>query len=727
MGLSLRLANVLVRKPKTVFLLFTILTLAVGSQAINIHMESDMSIFLPTDEPVVELLDIIQEEWPVGFSIIIYVEADDVTSYHTLKDMEYVESKLNGYKNDAGSVDGVFSTTSVVSMIKKFNSESPPIGKGKNEIPDDERLIDKYIAQMGDIRWSLITRDKKDAAIVVQLVEKADHDRILTLAEEAIRNVDTKMMITGMLPINKAIETRSMQYMMIIFPIAAVIVVLVLFFFHRSLKSVLIAFLPPFYSIIITFGVLGVVQPQLTALSIAVIALLVGLGVDYSLHLMNRFIEERSVENLVLRAEKTLRFTGKAVFLSTITTMIGFGSLMISSMPPIVTFGFACVIGILFCFISSCILVPCLVLMLKFEKMGRIPGWQRIAKFATENKFRIIAFVCIITAFSLVSIPYVKTDVDYMVMAPQDEPYIQAMYEYSEKFGSSGSFNVVLVEADVTNPKVINAIKSVQDKLKEKGISSYSIADLLKFFKREAGIRFTLNNILDSDEKAFMLNKDYSKTLIMIYMPVDLSMDEKEQLINMVNQIVLSADIPSGTIYQITGSDVIEVAINNRLMNEQTKSLIFALVLISIALIIIFKSCTYGLITLIPVFFILAWEPATLVFSDIPLSVITISIASIMIGTGIDYGIHITQRLREGLALGLTKKQAIETAVNKTGVSLVEAASTTIGALIAVFFVNVPGIQQFSIIIILMILFSCVGAIFILPAVYMAVLKHKSS
>ncbi len=490
--MSLRLANVLVRKPKTVFLLFTILTLVVGSQAINIHMESDMSIFLPTDEPVVELLDIIQEEWPVGFSIIIYVEADDVTSYHTLKDMEYVESKLNGYKNDAGSVDGVFSTTSVVSMIKKFNSESPPIGKGKSEIPDDKRLIDKYIAQMGDIRWSLITRDKKDAAIVVQLVEKADHDRILTLAEEAIRNVDTKMMITGMLPINKAIETRSMQYMMIIFPIAAVIVVLVLFFFHRSLKSVLIAFLPPFYSIIITFGVLGVIQPQLTALSIAVIALLVGLGVDYSLHLMNRFIEERSVENLVLRAEKTLRFTGKAVFLSTITTMIGFGSLMISSMPPIVTFGFACVIGILFCFISSCILVPCLVLMLKFEKMGKIPGWQRIAKFATENKFRIIAFVCIITVFSLVSIPYVKTDVDYMVMAPQDEPYIQAMYEYSEKFGSSGSFNVVLVDADVTNPKVINAIKSVQDKLEEKGISSYSIADLLKFFKREAGIRFTL-------------------------------------------------------------------------------------------------------------------------------------------------------------------------------------------------------------------------------------------
>ncbi len=224
-----------------------------------------------------------------------------------------------------------------------------------------------------------------------------------------------------------------------------------------------------------------------------------------------------------------------------------------------------------------------------------------------------------------------------------------------------------------------------------------------------------------------MLNKDYSKTLIMIYMPVDLSMNEKEQLIGTVNQIVLSADMPDGTIYQITGSDVIEVAINNRLMNEQTKSLIFALVLVSIALIIIFKSCTYGLITLIPVFFILAWEPATLVFSDIPLSVITISIASIMIGTGIDYGVHITQRLREGLALGLTKEQAIETAVNKTGVSLVEAASTTIGGLIAVFFVNVPGIQQFAIIIILMILFSCVGAIFILPAVYMAVLKRKSS
>ena len=109
---------------------------------------------------------------------------------------------------------------------------------------------------------------------------------------------------------------------------------------------------------------------------------------------MNRFAEEHSIENRIARVEKTLRFTGKAVLLSAVTTMIGFGSLMMSSMSPMVTFGFACVIGILFCFISATIMVPCLVLILKFEKNGRMYGWKKFAKFATEYGKRIIIVAC---------------------------------------------------------------------------------------------------------------------------------------------------------------------------------------------------------------------------------------------------------------------------------------------------------------------------------------------
>jgi len=716
------ISKFIVKRPKTVFILFTFFTLLVGSQALNVYMISDLSIYLPSGEPVINLLNRIQEYWPVGSSIIIFVEASDVTDYNVLKEMLEVEDRVNKYKRDNGNVDGVISTSSIASLIRNLNSKQWPYGRGENKLPEDRRLIDKYIAQIGESRWSFITSDKKDAAIIIQLSKNADYDKILQETKNAIKGKTVKMTLTGPLPISKSTEKRSERNMKIIFPVAIALVTLVIFIFHRTFKSVIIAFIPPAYSIIITFGILGIVWPGLTPFSIAIGALLLGLGVDYSIHLMNRYAEEK-VESLVTRVEKTLRSTGKAVLLSTVTTMIGFGSLMISSMSPIIAFGFACVIGILFCFISSCILVPVLVILLRFEKLGELPGWKRVARFVADNKLRMIVLATVIAFFSVACFPMIKTDVNYLEMAPQDDPVIQKMYEYSEKFGGGGQFNVVLVEGDITNPEVIKAIKEFQDKLKAEGIKSFSIADVLvsPIFKKlsgtRAGIKFILDKMSD-DEKAFV-SKDYSKTLILFYVSPTLSMKERESIVDKVDWIAATTPIPGGSISMATGTEAINVAINNMLFDQQTRSMILAIALVAIVVIIIFRSPFYGMVSLIPVIFVLMWEPGLLISLDISLSVVTISIASIMIGTSVDYGIHITQRIREGLEDGLSKKEAMVNAVEKTGLSLAEAAFTTVAGLLAVYVVNVPGTQEFCTMIMFMILLSWFAATMILPAFYL--------
>ncbi|MDG6219133.1 MAG: MMPL family transporter, partial [Candidatus Thermoplasmatota archaeon] len=150
----------------------------------------------------------------------------------------------------------------------------------------------------------------------------------------------------------------------------------------------------------------------------------------------------------------------------------------------------------------------------------------------------------------------------------------------------------------------------------------------------------------------------------------------------------------------------------------QTQSMIIAILLVLSALIYIFKSSLYGFLTMIPVAFVLMWEPGFLVGFDIPLNVITISIASIMIGIGIDYGVHITQRVREEMDNGLSKEKATKIAIERTGLSLTEAALTTVAGIGAMFFVNIPALQEFAVVIIVMTVLSCAGAVLILPAVY---------
>ena len=143
-----------------------------------------------------------------------------------------------------------------------------------------------------------------------------------------------------------------------------------------------------------------------------------------------------------------------------------------------------------------------------------------------------------------------------------------------------------------------------------------------------------------------------------------------------------------------------------------------SLILVLAVLILLFKSSIYGFLTMIPVAFVLMWEPGFLVAFDIPLSVLTISIASIMVGIGIDYGVHITHRVREGMEKGLSKMDATKIAIEKTGLSLVESACTTIAGMSAIFITNIQILNQFAIVIILMTALSCVGAAMILPAFY---------
>ena len=71
-----------------------------------------------------------------------------------------------------------------------------------------------------------------------------------------------------------------------------------LFYFHRTFKGIIIAFLPPAFALALTFGTLGTINPELSIISVAIVSLLMGLGVDYSIHLMNRLAEEKTIEDM---------------------------------------------------------------------------------------------------------------------------------------------------------------------------------------------------------------------------------------------------------------------------------------------------------------------------------------------------------------------------------------------------------------------------------------------
>ncbi|RLF40804.1 MAG: hypothetical protein DRN12_04570, partial [Thermoplasmata archaeon] len=78
----------------------------------------------------------------------------------------------------------------------------------------------------------------------------------------------------------------------------------------------------------------------------------------------------------------------------------------------------------------------------------------------------------------------------------------------------------------------------------------------------------------------------------------------------------------------------------------------------------------------------------------------------------------ITHRFREEMNRGLIKRDAMKLAIERTGLSLVEAASTTVAGIASIFFMNISALQEFALLIILMTISSLIGAVFILPIFY---------
>lgn len=747
-------AKTLAQRPRTILLLFTIFTITIGLFIPNVYMTSDLTKFLPENEPEIINWNRIAKEFKIGDTIIIYVEVEHIAGGirdpEVMKEIDRVCSNpnLNKQENDEGKNDGILKIRSISNLIKEENAKPLPThpfgGTGNKEIPGDRNLIYTYMARpsIQSMDGVLFTNEYDVAVIIIQLAAGADYDDVLERTKDAIDHRGTSltdMTITGTVAMQKAIQTNSMSNLLIIFPIAIILVSAVLFFFHRDLKGIIIAFLPPAFALILTFGTLGIFAPELTLISISVVALLIGLGVDYSIHLMNRFTEEKLLQDKINKMETTLKSTGKAVLLSTVTTMIGFGSLMISSMSPMVSFGFACAIGILYCFVSSIILVPCLVLILKFERTEKVLRWKQFANFAVNNRKRILIIAIFFAFMSLVILPSIKTDVNYFDLAPEGISEIEKLQLYSEKFGGGSNLNALYLQTapqGLTNPETLKTIKEIEQKIMDEvkkisdiDIEVYSVVDELKDIndilnKNEISKRFSefmeLNEILfDRIASEGIIDEDYSKTMIIVSIPIGKSIEELDVVVNRINEIVDETELPyGGYISHVTGQDAINVAINKKLADEQTRSMIIALLLVLAVLIIIFNSSLYGFLTMIPVGFVLIWEPGFLVVLDIPLSVVTISIASIMIGIGIDYGVHITHRVREEMKKGLSNVDATKVAIEKTGLSLVEAALTTVAGLVSIYFARIPALQEFGLVIILMTSLSFIAAVLILPAFY---------
>jgi uncharacterized protein len=133
------------------------------------------------------------------------------------------------------------------------------------------------------------------------------------------------------------------------------IVILVLIHFRR-ISSVILALLPVAFGSLWALGIMGFADIPFNPANIMTLPLVVGIGVTNGIHILNRFAEERNPSILA-------RSTGKAVIVSALTTIAGFGSLILAEHQGIQTLGLVMSLGVGMCMIAAVTFLPALLIL----------------------------------------------------------------------------------------------------------------------------------------------------------------------------------------------------------------------------------------------------------------------------------------------------------------------------------------------------------------------------
>ena len=163
--------------------------------------------------------------------------------------------------------------------------------------------------------------------------------------------------------------------------------------------------------------------------------IVLALGVSYGLHITNRYAESRGTPREKMAI--ALNSTGRAVFLSAITTVIGFVSLTFAPMKPIQTVGWSLAGGIVVVYIMTMIMVPNLTMMLDLKKPSHPPPKLFVQAVGIPVKWSRVTIALFLVAMLMsagISRENVEENIDLLEMAPQNVESVQKMGVYSDEF-----------------------------------------------------------------------------------------------------------------------------------------------------------------------------------------------------------------------------------------------------------------------------------------------------
>ncbi|MCK5816831.1 MAG: RND family transporter [Candidatus Marinimicrobia bacterium] len=360
------LSHFIISHPKKIVIGSFILSLILSLGMLNLKIDGNVENFFKDKHSIKVSSKLINEHFGGAQTLSILFEGD-------IKD-PILLNRMENYENILLENPYIGKVTSVVNAIKEISKglydTNDPL---YNRIPDTREAVAQYMElyymngdpddfeQLIDFNYEkaqmIIRINKVDGFIIKKVVKQiktltADDPNVTMLGGEALITSDMNLSI-----VNGQVKSLIL---------AIIAIMIILMFVFRSFPAGIFASLPLLFAEGILFGLMGYFGIRLDSATALLSSVMIGVGVDYTIHFLWRYREEYHHSNSAQEGvRKALLGSGKGIIFNAWSVIVGFAALIFSSFLPIQYFGFLVIISISVCLIAALVLVPAMCLVFK--------------------------------------------------------------------------------------------------------------------------------------------------------------------------------------------------------------------------------------------------------------------------------------------------------------------------------------------------------------------------
>lgn len=720
------------RGPRAVFLALLLVTVGLAALATQNELEVDLTEFGSGDSPAEVAMDRVGEDFgDPGAVVQVILDAGsdgDILSLDGFAAVGVAEQvvldTLDGMI--AAGADGA---PQVLSLRRAIEGAMAERGVDAGEL-DDARL---GVAAAGAVAANPqlaglvsddidVTAGSARATVVLVALDEALTETGRTDAAEQLQaafagdpggmpaDVEVIVYSTGLFTTGMLDATRAEVPLLL--GLALLMVLAILWLGYRSIFDVAIAFAGLLMTVVWTFGLVALLGPAflgwtgpLSQLAVIVPVLLVGLGVDFAVHLTARYREQRATgQPAAAAAGRALHTVGAALVLATVATAIGFGSMATAPLQILADFGVFVAVGVVCAFIIMALLVPA-ARTWKDRRASersavavREPGLTRLmdppARLAGRAPWAGIVGASALVAISLLAATGLEIEFDRDDFIPEGSDIAATLAAQEEIFGGGVTeATFVVVDGELTDPEVTAAMAQAQ--------ASAAGID---------GVRSIGGNPQVTTELA----PDGTSAVVQLRTTTG---DADADRIRRDLEMAFAPVVDAGAEITVTSEPIIMAEMSDDLAAFQAQAIAVTLAVVLLLLTgyytVVRRRPLLGLLAMIPPVVSAALVLGTMWLLGISFNVITATLTAIAIGIGVPYGVHIVNRFLEDLQHA--DADAITRTLRGTGGALAGSALTTLGAFVVLAFSDLPPIRSLGLLGAVAITFALLAAVLVEP------------